>query len=460
MNNNLILNTDSYKASHFLQYPPGTEFVSSYIESRGGRYAETLFFGLQAFLKEYLTKPFSQADIDEAEAILTAHGEPFHREGWEYILSQYGGYIPISISAVPEGTVIPVRNMMAQVVNTDPKVPWLTSYMETAILRAIWYPTTVATTSWQIRQVIGRYLEETADSNQGLDFKLHDFGARGASSNETAAIGGLAHLVNFQGTDTVAALVAARRWYGTDMAGFSIPAAEHSTITSWGPEGEEMAYANMLAQFAGEGRLVAVVSDSYDLWSAIDTIWGGSLKERVINNGGTLVIRPDSGDPVAVVTETIDRLMGRFGYRENGKGYKILPDYIRVIQGDGINPDSISEILAAMQERKQSADNIAFGMGAAMLQKVDRDTQRFAMKASAIRINGQWSDVFKDPVTDPGKRSKAGRLALLQEEGSWKTVRQEEVPENANRLIEVFRNGQLIREWRLDQVRRLARGCS
>ena len=456
MNNNLILNTDSYKASHFLQYPPGTEFVSSYIESRGGRYPETVFFGLQAFLKEYLTKPFTRADIDEAEAVFTAHGEPFNREGWEYILSQYGGYIPISISAVPEGSVIPVQNVMAQVVNTDPRVPWLTSYMETAILRAIWYPTTVATTSWQIRKVIGRYLEETADSTEGLDFKLHDFGSRGASSSETAAIGGLAHLVNFQGTDTVAALVAARRWYGADMAGFSIPAAEHSTITSWGPDGEEKAYQNMLDQFAGEGRLLAVVSDSYDLWNAIDNIWGGSLKDQVINNGGTLVIRPDSGDPVAVVTEAIDRLMGRFGYRENGKGYKVLPDYIRVIQGDGINPDSISEILTAMKAQGQSADNIAFGMGAAMLQKVNRDTQRFAMKASAIRINGQWSDVFKDPVTDPGKRSKAGRLALIQKDDDWRTVRSEEASEGADQLEEVFRNGQLIREWSLDQVRSLA----
>ncbi|MEJ2427068.1 MAG: nicotinate phosphoribosyltransferase [Candidatus Thiodiazotropha sp.] len=453
--NNLILNSDSYKASHFLQYPAGTAYVSSYIESRGGRYPQTLFFGLQAFLKQYLTTPISQDDIDEAEELLTAHGLPFNREGWRTILQQYGGYLPLSIEAAPEGSVIPTGNVMLQVVNTDPSVPWLTSYLETALLRAIWYPTTVATFSYQVHQLIKSYLEETADSTDGLAFKLHDFGARGTSSNETAALGGLAHLVNFQGTDTVAALIAARRWYDSDMAGFSIPAAEHSTITSWGEENEAAAYRNMLNQFAGEGRLLAVVSDSYDLWHALDNLWGGALRDEVIDNGGTLVIRPDSGNPVKVVTETLERLMNKFGARVNSKGYRVLPDYLRVIQGDGINPDSIAEILAAMKARGQSADNIAFGMGGALLQKVNRDTQRFAMKASAIWIDGQWKDIYKAPVTDPDKRSKAGRLALVKQGSHLITVRQEEAA-GGNRLVEVFRNGELLQEWNFEQIRERA----
>jgi nicotinamide phosphoribosyltransferase len=453
--NNLILNSDSYKASHFLQYPAGTAYVSSYIESRGGRYPQTLFFGLQAFLKQYLTTPISQDDIDEAEELLTAHGLPFNREGWRYILQQYAGFLPLSIEAVPEGSVIPTGNVMLQVVNTDPKVPWLTSYLETALLRGIWYPTTVATFSYQVRQLIKSYLEATADSTEGLAFKLHDFGARGASSNETAALGGLAHLVNFQGTDTVTALIAARRWYDSDMAGFSIPAAEHSTITSWGEKNEEAAYRNMLNQFAGDGRLLAVVSDSYDLWHALDNLWGGALRDEVIDNGGTLVIRPDSGNPVKVVTETLERLMNKFGARVNSKGYRVLPDYLRVIQGDGINPDSIAEILAAMKARGQSADNIAFGMGGALLQKVNRDTQRFAMKASAIWIDGQWKDIYKAPVTDPDKRSKAGRLALVKQGSHLITVRQEEAA-GGNRLVEVFRNGELLQEWNFEQIRERA----
>lgn len=289
---NLILNTDSYKMSHFAQYPQGAEYVSSYIESRGGVYPETVFFGLQVFVKEYLTRPISQADIDEADAVCTVHGVPFNREGWEYILNEYQGYLPLEIEAAPEGAVIPTGNVMVQVTNTDPKCAWLTSYIETALLRAVWYPTTVATVSRACRDIITRYMEETAESLDGLPFKLHDFGARGASSEEAAALGGAAHLVNFMGTDTLSGIMAARRYYNADMAGFSIPAAEHSTITSWGRDGETAAYANMIQQFGGEGRLVAVVSDSYDFWNVIDNIWGDELKEQVQQFGGTLVVRP------------------------------------------------------------------------------------------------------------------------------------------------------------------------
>jgi nicotinamide phosphoribosyltransferase len=452
---NLILNTDSYKTSHFKQYPEGTEFVSSYIESRGGLYVSTVFFGLQMFLKQYLTRPITRADIDEAELICQAHGVPFNRQGWLHILNKHRGYLPLEIEAVPEGTEVPVGNVLVQVVNTDPACAWLTSYVETALLRAIWYPTTVATLSGACHAIIGRYLSETADSLDGLPFKLHDFGARGASSEETVAIGGLAHLVHFLGTDSLSAIVAARRYYGADMAGFSIPAAEHSTITSWGREGEAAAYANMLKQFGGQGKLVAVVSDSYDLWHAIEHLWGDTLKAQVRAMGGTLVIRPDSGNPVEVVSEALERLMAAFGYRINGKGYRVLPDCVRLIQGDGVSPAAIEAILAEMQRRGLSAENVAFGMGGELLQKVNRDTQKFAMKASAIRIQGQWHDVYKDPVTDPGKRSKRGRLALIRQNGQFQTVPRGTVSPAENQLVPVFRNGRLLVDTTLDQVRRL-----
>lgn len=455
---NFILNTDSYKASHYLQYPPGTTQVSSYIEPRGGKFEQAVFFGLQMFIKAYLTTPLTHEDIEEAKAVLTAHGVPFNEAGWRYIVDTHGGYLPIEIEALPEGTVVPVKNAMVQVRNTDPNVAWLTSYIETALLRAIWYPTTVATVSWSIRQVIDKSLQETSDNTAGLDFKLHDFGARGATTEEAAAIGGAAHLINFMGTDTVSGLLAAKRFYGADMAGFSIPAAEHSTITAWGRDNEAAAYANMLEQFAGPNKLVAVVSDSYDLWHAIDNLWGDELKEKVINTGGTLVIRPDSGDPVEVVTETIERLMNKFGYVINSKGYGVLPDYIRVIQGDGISQQSIEAILAAMKKRQQSADNIAFGMGGELLQKINRDTMKFAMKASAAKVDGVWRDVYKDPVTDQGKRSKKGRLAVTRDEmDNIITVRKDDLGTRTNLLQTVYKNGQLIQEVNFDQVRARAK---
>lgn len=453
---NLILNTDSYKMSHYLQYPPGAELVSSYIESRGGVYPEVTFFGLQMFLKQYLIRPITQADIDEATIVCQAHGVPFNREGWQYILDQHKGFLPLEIEAVAEGTQVPVGNVLVQVINTDVKCAWLTSYIETALLRAIWYPTTVATVSKNCKKIIARYLAETADDLSGLPFKLHDFGARGASSDESVAIGGLAHIVNFMGTDSLSAILAARRFYAVDMPAFSIPAAEHSTITSWGRDGEKAAYANMLKQFAGPNKLVAVVSDSYDIWNAIDNIWGGELKEQVEKNGGTLVIRPDSGEPVEVVPLALEKLMDKFGYSINSKGYKVLPPCVRLIQGDGVCAASIEAILAEMKKRKLSADNVAFGMGGELLQKVNRDTQKFAMKASAICINGEWRDVYKDPITDQGKRSKKGRLALIKENGAFKTVLKNQIAAEDNQLQTVFKNGKLLVDLTFDQVRKNA----
>ncbi|WLQ13112.1 nicotinate phosphoribosyltransferase [Hahella aquimaris] len=454
MKNSIILNVDSYKTSHYLQYPAGATQVSSYIESRGGAFEKAVFFGLQMFIKEYLTKPITADDIEEAKLVYQAHGVPFNEEGWRYILDKHEGYLPIEIQSAPEGTVMDVKNVMVQVINTDRNCAWLTSYVETALLRAVWYPTTVATVSWSCRNIIKRYLEETADTIDGLPFKLHDFGARGASSEETAAIGGAAHLVNFMGTDTVSGIMAARRYYGADMAGFSIPAAEHSTITSWGKEAEVDAYANMLDQFAEPGKLVAVVSDSYDLWNAIDNLWGEALKTKIERSGGTLVVRPDSGDPVAIVTETIERLMRKFGFTVNSKGYRVLPACIRVIQGDGISLHTIEAILAAMKARMQSAENIAFGMGGELLQKVNRDTLKFAMKASAICVKGIWRDVYKDPITDQGKRSKKGLLALVKNlDGGFQTVRRQDLGNREDQLVTVFRNGDLMKEWTFDEVR-------
>jgi len=449
---NLLLNTDSYKVSMFKQYPQGTTGVYSYIESRGGKYDETVFFGLQAFIKEYLLEPITQADIDVADEILTAHGEPFNREGWEYILSQHNGYLPLVIKAVPEGTVVPVSNVLATVENTDPKCFWLTTYLETALLRAVWYGTTVATQSYKIKQVILDYLEKTGDPDT-INFKLHDFGARGVSSMESAGIGGAAHLVNFMGSDTITGVLFAREYYNAGIAGFSIPAAEHSTITSWGRENEVKAYENMLAQFAKPGSIVAVVSDSYDIYNAAASLWGTALRQRVIDSGATIVIRPDSGDPVGVNVKLVQILEQKFGTTVNDKGFKVL-NHVRLIQGDGVNELSIRSILGAFMAMGFSADNIAFGMGGALLQIVDRDTQRFAMKCSAIEIKGTWQTVQKDPVTDSGKKSKAGRVTLMKR----RTLGQREFYSGVedwvpSALVEVFRDGKLITEYTFDQVR-------
>lgn len=339
-------------------------------------------------------------------------------------------------------------------------MPWLTTFIETAMLRAIWYPTTVATLSWKCKKVIRAGLEKTSDDVAGqLPFKLHDFGARGVSSAESARLGGMAHLVNFQGTDMMEALLAARRYYGADMAGFSIPAAEHSTMTSWGRAREEDAYRNMLDRFEGEGRIVAVVSDSYDLDAAVAGIWGGSLREKVLGRAGTLVVRPDSGDPIETPLRTVKTLWEKFGGTVNSKGYRVLDPHVRVIQGDGMTIDSIGRLVARMIEEGFAIDNIAFGMGGGMLQHVNRDTLRFAMKANAMQDDkGEWRDVFKMPSTDPGKASKAGRQAVVMREGRMAAARLDAVAAGEDLMVPVWRNGEMLVRHDFDAVRARSEG--
>jgi nicotinamide phosphoribosyltransferase len=450
---NIILNSDSYKYSQFNQYPPKTTVVYSYIESRGGVYDATVFFGLQAFIKEYLTGPVVTMDmIDEAEAIITAHGEPFNREGWEYIVREHGGNLPVIIKAVPEGTIVGVKNVLATIENTDPACYWLTSFLETALLRAIWYPTTVATNSYENKKLILDYLEKTGDPTT-IDFKLHDFGARGVSSLESAGIGGAAHLVNFMGTDTVEALLFSRRYYSADMAGFSVPAMEHSTVTSWGRENEVASYRNMIKQNGKPGGIVSAVSDSYDIFAACE-LWGTELKQDILDSGATLVVRPDSGDPAVVVKQCLQILEKHFGSVKNAKGFKVLNN-VRVLQGDGINHASIRSILYTITLAGYSADNVVFGQGGALLQIVNRDDQKFAMKCSAALVDGKWVDVYKDPITDKGKRSNKGKLKLIKDIDRYITVDSHDKMFHVlyDELEVVFKNGVLIRDMTFDEVR-------
>ncbi len=457
METNIILNTDSYKASHYLQYPPNTTKVFSYIESRGGDYDKTVFFGLQIFLKEYLSKPITRGMIEQASKFFELHGEPFNREGWEYILDVYAGYLPLIIKAVPEGMVIDTKNVLVTIENTDDNCFWLTSYVEPAILRAVWYGTTVATNSWSTKQVIKAALEETGDV-AGLPFKLHDFGARGVSSMESAGIGGAAHLVNFMGSDTITGIMYAMEYYNTtDMAGFSIPAGEHSSYTSWGRENEVDAYRNMIERFGGKGKMFAAVSDSYDILNAVTNLWGGELKQEVLDSGATVVIRPDSGDPATVVCDVVRALDAAFGSTVNEKGFKVLHPSVRVIQGDGINEESIKSILRTLKWAGYSADNVAFGQGGALLQIVNRDTLKFAMKTSAALVDGQWRDVYKDPVTDRGKTSKKGRITLYQntESGEFYTGIEADGqhPYLVDMLQTVYNTGELVKEYTFAEVR-------
>ena len=448
---NLLLNTDSYKLGMFLQLPPETEYVYSYIESRGGIHDQVMFFGLQTFIKNYLLTPITQKDIDVAEKIWLAHSGYFNRSGWEHILNEHGGLLPVVIRSVKEGLMIPTKNVILTIENTDPAVPWLTTWIETALLRAIWYPSTVATNSWFIKQTIKEYLNRSGDI-AGLPLKYHDFSARGVSSSETSALGAASHLVNFMGSDTITGMMLLMEDYHgkIDSTCFSIPASEHSTITSWGRENEAKAYANMIEQFGKPGATFAVVSDSYDIYKACE-IWGTTLKESIIKSGSTLVIRPDSGDPIIVLPKMFAILERHFGITRNSKGYKVLNN-VRIIWGDGINAGTIGSILRVCVDMYgYSADNLAFGSGGALAQIVNRDDQKFAMKCSSAYVSGKWIDVFKDPITDKGKISKKGRVTLFKDAQRGYYTGVEDWMRDE--LDTVFEDGKLLRDMTIEEIR-------
>jgi len=771
---NPILNVDSYKTSHFGFMENGTTEIFSYIENRvGGSYKSTVFFGLQFFLKEYLSTRITMEMVDEAETFIMAHGEPFNRSGWEYIVKHLNGKIPLRIKAVPEGTVVPEGNVLVTVENTDPNCAWVSSYFETALLRAVWYPSTVATRSKKLKEIITNYLYVTGSPSL-IDFKLIDFGARGVSSLESSMISGAAHLVNFLGTDNIAGIHCVQKYYNTtEMVGFSIPAcydkdteiltsqgfkpfkelsmddkvaeyhtdntiffntpekiiesyyegnmvhfsdqsngkvdlmvtpnhrmirkslasdkieiflaadagyshrnriiqngrthsgksmspmdrlkvafqadgafashaedyngsrndtspirfsfkkrrkidrltsildelnifytkntyengythfwvavpvvekfqkdlswidisnisyewandfieecsywdghrrnnnlfeytsinknntdtvqaiavlcgvrtlyyiykdkrenrkttyklslwlnnegilgtkvkktivpykgniycvtvksgmivtrrnnkvaisgnSEHSVTTSWGVDREEEFFSHAIDTYGGPGKMISLVADSYDLFNAIN-ILGTKLKQKIIDNGCTIVVRPDSGDPVEMVLRTVESLANHFGFQYNTKGYKVLHPSVRVIQGDGINENSVDEILRTLALNKYSADNVTFGCGGYLLQQLNRDTQRFAMKASSVVVNGERRDICKTPKTDLTKASKKGRITLVSNVKGISTKNEEDVTRSDIVLLKtVFENGEIINECAFDEVRKNA----
>ncbi|XP_077458656.1 nicotinamide phosphoribosyltransferase 2 isoform X2 [Stigmatopora argus] len=460
---NFLLATDSYKITHYKQYPPNISKIYSYFECRrkkGTQFSEVVFFGLQYLLKKYLTgRVITEEKIQEAKLFYQLHFKQavFDEEGWRKVLEKHDGRLPIRIKAVPEGKIIPRGNVLFTVENTDPSFFWLTNYVETMLVQ-MWYPITVATISREFKKILAKHLKATSGSLEGLELKLHDFGYRGVSSQESAALGGAAHLVNFCSTDTVAGLLMAQRYYGCQMAGFSIPAAEHSTIISWGKSREKDAFERLLDAFSSGP--VSVVSDSYDIFNACKHIWGDKLKERVMERGqdSFLVIRPDSGDPAETLIEVIRILEECFGCSRNSMGYKLLPSYLRIIQGDGIDLKSVDEILHKLSDEGWSAENVFFGCGSSLLQKLNRDTLSCAFKCSYVETNGKGMDVYKLPVTDPSKGSKRGRLSLRRNSnGLLETVERGAGKPEEDLLVTVFENGCLLQNYSLEEIRKHAR---
>lgn len=467
MNTNMLLATDVYKLGHMQQYPEGTEEIYSYLIARSSKkYNETLWFGLQALLTP-LTWPISGSMVDEfityREKILGSTPP----DVWKKVRAlQDLGYWPISIKAVPEGSVVPVRNVLMTITNTHPDFAWTVGFLESYLLK-VWNTTTVATSSLGFKRLFTKYAQETASpAAMGMiPFQVHDFGYRGCSSEETAALSGMAHLVSFLGTDTVVAVKAVDEHYGCEgPIGLSVPASEHSVVCAYTRAGEFDAFKRMLA--LNPTGIISMVSDTYHLWNVL-TNFATRLKEEILAREGKFVFRPDSGEPKLILCgnpsepvgspayKGVIRLLDEvFGSTVNEKGYRELNPKVGVIYGDGMYYSRISDILGTVKEMGYATTNLVVGIGGILLQQHNRDDLGFAIKATYAKVKGEERELFKDPITDPGKRSHKGKMVLTKKGGLYATIDQvTDTAERGGELVEVFRDGQVLKKWTFNEIR-------
>lgn len=469
----VVGDTDSYKLTHAPQYPKGATKMISYFESRGGEYDKIVWFGLEMLCQEYMLQRLTQEQADNmvawAEEHMMGNITDHLKIALNAVVQELGGRLPIKIRAAKEGAVIPVKNVLFTIETTkeDERYFSIVSYFEAKLAR-VWGPSTVATVSYHVRKAIMEGLELTADEPEAeIAFKFHDFGSRGVGDMGVAAFHGAGHLVSFMGTDTTIAAMAVEMAYDERMPGNSIPASEHSTTTMHGRMGEPQLVQQMFDAYAKPEAIFATVADSYDIINFLRTI-APQFKEQLIESGATWVIRPDSCDPVEMPVQVVVEADEVFGHTINSKGYKVLNN-VRVIQGDGIEPKHVVQIIARLVSLGYSISNIAWGMGGGLLQKVNRDTCKFALKCSAAKINGEWVDVYKDPSTydenwnridvESFKASKRGRLELMHNPvtGEYDTKSSLNADEFGKGWVEaledVYADGYMLRRTPFSQVR-------
>lgn len=462
---NIIYTLDSYKHMHGEMLPDKTHSVYAYGEARAGAmYDYTISVGIQPILIEWLEGVvITTAMIDEAEPMMVEHfkfnGEVWKREKWDYLVREHGGKLPIRIKAVPEGMKVGVSNALYTIEALDKKCAWLGTGLETLIQQS-WYPTTVATRAHYIMSNIKSWFKKTVDDEKQwlAEYYLHSFGQRACSCMEQAKLGGMAELISIRGTDTVMGMRGAMQYYGASIEGlgYSVIASEHSVMCSRGKANEFKVVMDLIKKFPN--GILSVVSDTYDIEAAVRMYCKGDLKDAIMNRNGKFVVRPDSprfdGDtPEDQVLWIVQELEKGFGCTVNAKGYKVLDEHVGVIYGDSLTENDINNIFFKLYMNGYSAENCVMGCGGYLLSKLNRDTQRFAIKASAICIDGEWSDIYKSPK-DTTKASKKGRLAVAHYEGcDWVTTNEGLISEDDNQLQTVFENGVITKRYTFDEVR-------
>ena len=459
--------SDSYKAGHFTQYPKATE-ASAYGEFRSGydkdkEDTRCVFYGIRYIVETFLHRRWTRSDVDNVSKFYATHKAPFNTEyPWPKdlfydIVEECDGFFPVKIEALPEGTCVNSHVPVFQI-TAKGKYAGLVTFLET-VLCQVWYPTTVATLSRRVRQIVEEGFDRSVDEDRKflVPSRLRDFGFRGCTCTEQSVVGGCAYLLSFEGSSTMSAAYYAQFMLnGGKAVTCTIPATEHSVMLAW--ETEREAVENMIDLY-GDG-IFACVMDSYDYERALREVLPSVARRKTERGDGYLYLRPDSGDPVETVLMALRAGHEVFGSEVNSKGYKVVKG-CGVLQGDGINIDVLRQILEAVMEAGYSAENVAFGMGGGLLQKVNRDTMSFATKLSAIvpESTGEERIVMKAPKTNVGKTSLPGRLAVKYVEGEagmrTPTVFPKDLVSPEDNLLEVVYDHKPVdKEWdSFDRVR-------
>lgn len=466
---NVLTLADSYKYSHYKQYPAGVVNMYDYAEARSTKeYEQTLFVGLQGLLKEYFTAPITEEDVKEAELYASIHGVPFNTAGFMKIINNYSGYFPITIKSVPEGILVPNKNILFTIELTinDSDLFWLPSWMETFLMK-VWYTCTVASRSYDIKSNIIE-MSKITDETPFVDYSFLNFGDRGCTSVEAANLGGFAHLTCFRGTDNFGSIKYTKEFYNVaieeiDNIGHSAVASEHSSVTAWGRNNEREMVLTYLNNNKNQ-NLIACVGDSYDIFKFTEMVTSGEFKEKIESDDyPTFVIRPDSGYPVDIINQILNIMeKNNVRYTLNSKGYKIFNKY-RILWSDGVTKQNIKDVLSSAILRKYSTQNFVFGMGGGLVQNLNRDTLGFAIKCSEITFDdGATLDIYKDPITDSGKKSKRGKVTTYFNKKTSEFFTDIIGKENEyiiNIVQPVFVNGKLIKEFTLTEVRENVQKC-
>jgi nicotinamide phosphoribosyltransferase len=428
---NFIIACDSYKAGHWQQLPKNANrSYVTVVPRKVSKYANEIVAMGQTFLSQFLSTVRITPDmIDEAELEITEQGYEFNRKGWERIVKECDGKLPLAVYGVEEGRVVKPQTPIVGIINTHDGYAWLPAYVETISQSIVWKMSTVASLCRSIKIGIKEFMELTGADMSMLDYKLHNFGDRGADSpNEAPVIAGIAHAALFSGSDCTRANGYIKKLYNTTKAyTSSVEATEHSvmcansdaaTKSDWGAAlmSIDRLYAVVERSKRGIGiPLMSVVIDTYDSRRFVRDYIGTQLKDKVINSGGVYVFRPDSGDPTIEPGMVGRDIESTFGVTINDKGYKVLKPYTAVIQGDGNRIDTYRGVIQGWIDAGFSMDNFTLGMGSGITHDNARDDFSFSMKATAIMIGDIWKRLSKDPVTDSGKKSLSGLVRCKED---------------------------------------------